>query len=144
MLCSIWAYLNSNWPALLAMFSWLTYPMSSSPPSSSFLSSLMVLPHTQNPGTETSPVFLLPSYMMSLRTQSPICNGGSQCLFSQMGNSGVWDNCCGSQSPVYRALLACHWEVGTGASGYSHAWQEGEAEPRTGTEPSSVLSECQG
>lgn len=36
---------------------------------------------------------------------TPLRGGKMQSVFSQVGNSGVWNNCCGSQSPVYPGEL---------------------------------------
>jgi hypothetical protein len=40
--------------------------------------------------------------------------GVPQSVVSQVGNRGIWDNCCGSQSPVY-----------LGAAAYRLSWKKG-------------------
>lgn len=52
--------------------------------------------------------------------------GSPQSVFSQVGNSRVWDACFGSQSPVYLEPPAHCWESGTGVPDASTLRQEGE------------------
>jgi hypothetical protein len=65
-----------------------------------------------------------------------------------MGNSRVWDDCCGSQSSVYPGATLYHWESETGLSSscfparYPYVRQKGEGRAQDEGESCLFLNEC--
>lgn len=137
LLCSAWAFLTqTSWPSW--PFLTISYPVAYSPHSIFSLFSLMVLPLTPSPETETLPTSLLPSYRLqtslfnhqfSIKQQGCIASlgehmiphpqeqpdRGSQCLASQ--NIATMD-----QTPT--TSLSTHPIRSFYFSSFSSEWQQ--------------------